>query len=128
MKIQPICLLRECAEALQESEIWCHGPPWLLKGKGEWSNPMVVTGLLGDYYDEMRSSDKPKNKLIRSTGLVVESRITRLSNVRDLDKFSDFKYLIRATAFVLRFLRNLGRRGLKKNYLDYSILMNMNRR
>ena len=34
-------------------------------------------------YDEMRSCDKPKNKLIPSTGLVVESRITSLSNVRD---------------------------------------------
>ena len=63
--------------------------------------------MSSDYYDEMRSCDKPKSKLIRSTGLVVESRITGLSNVLDPDKFSDCKRLIRVTAFVLRFLRNL---------------------
>ena len=95
------------AEALQESQIWWHGPPWLLEGKDEWPNQMVVTELPSEHYDEMRSCDKPKGKLIRSTGLVVESRITSLSNVLDPDKFSDFKCLIRVTAFVLRFLRNL---------------------
>ncbi|KAK2553209.1 hypothetical protein P5673_025406 [Acropora cervicornis] len=61
----------------------------LLKGKDEWPNPMVVTGLPGDFYDEMRSCDNPKNKLIRSTGLVVESRITSLSDVRDLEYRSE---------------------------------------
>ena len=95
------------AEALQESQIWWHGPLWLLEGKDEWPNLMVLTELPGDYYDGMRSCDKPKNKLIRCTGLVVESRIISLSNVLDPGKFSDFKHLIRVTAFVLRFLHNL---------------------
>ena len=69
----------------------------MLEGKDEWPNLTVVTKLPSDYYDEMRSCDKPKNKLISSTGLV-ESRITSLSNVLDPDKFSDFKRLIRVTA------------------------------
>ena len=54
------------AEALQESEIWWHGPPWLLKGKDKWPNPAVNTELLRDCYDEMR----PSGKMIHSTGLV----------------------------------------------------------
>lgn len=66
----------------------------MLKGKDEWPNPMVVTGLPGDFYDEMRSCDKPKNKLIRSTGLVVESRITSLSNVRDLAYRSELSIVV----------------------------------
>ena len=37
----------------------------------------------------------------------MESRITSLFNVLDPDKFSDFKRLIRVTAFVSRILRNL---------------------
>ena len=90
------------AEALQESEIWWHGPPWLLKGKDKWPNPAVVTELLRDYYDEMR----PSGKMIHSTGLVVESKIPNLFSVLDPNKFGDFKHLIRVTAFVLRFLRN----------------------
>ena len=94
------------AEALQESEIWWHGPPWLLRGKDKWPSPADVTELSRDYYDEMRPSDKPKSKLIHSTGLVVESRIPSLSSVLDPNKFGDFKRLIRVTAFVLRFLRN----------------------
>ena len=79
------------AEALQESQIWWHGPPWLLEGKDEWPNLTVVTEMPSDYYDEMRSCDKPKNKLIRSTGLVVESRITSLSNVLEPDKFTNLQ-------------------------------------
>ena len=75
------------AEALRESEIWWHGPPWLLKGKYKWPNPADVTELSRDYYDEMRPSDKPKSKLIHSTGLVVESRIPSLSSVLDPNKF-----------------------------------------
>ena len=94
------------AEALQESEIWWHGPPWLLEGKDKRPNQADVTELSRDYYDEMRPSDKPKSKLIHSTGLVVESRIPSLSSVLDPNKFGDFKRLIRVTAFVLRFLRN----------------------
>lgn len=61
---------RMSAEALQESQIWWHGPPWLLEGKDEWPNLAVVTEMSSDYYDETHSCDKPKNKLIRSTGLV----------------------------------------------------------
>ena len=106
------------AETLQESQIWWHGPPWLLEGKDEWANLMVVTEIPSDYYDEMRSCDKPKNKLIRSTGLVVESRITSLSNVLDPDKFSDFKRLIRVTAFVLRFLRNLKSKRIEEKLFE----------
>ena len=30
------------AEALQESEIWWHGPPWLLEGKDKWPNPAMA--------------------------------------------------------------------------------------
>ena len=102
------------AETLQESQIWWHGPPWLLEGKDEWPNLTVVTEMPSDYYDEMRSCDKPKNKLIHSTGLVVESRITSSSNVLDPNKFSDFKRLIRVAAFVLRFLRNLKSKGIEE--------------
>lgn len=66
----------------------------MLKGKDEWPNPMVVTGLPGDFYDEMRSCHNPKNKLIRSTGLVVESRITSLSDVRDLEYRSELSRVV----------------------------------
>ena len=102
------------AEALQESEIWGHGPPWLLEGKDKWPNQADVTELSRDYYDEMRPSDKPKSKLIHSTGLVVESRIPSLSSVLDPNKSGDFKRLIRVTAFVLRFLRNTRSKETKK--------------
>ena len=112
MKIQLI--FRMSAEALQESEIWWHGPPWLLEGKDKWPNPADVTELSPDCYDEMRPSDKPKSKLIHSTGFVVESRIPSLSSVLDPNKFGDFKRLIRVTAFVIRFLRNSRSKGTKE--------------
>ena len=96
------------AEALQESEIWWHGPPWLLEGKDKWPSPADVTELSHDYYDEMRPSDKPKSKLIHSTGL------PSLSSVLDPNKFGDFKRLIRVTPFVLRLLRNSRSKGTKE--------------
>ena len=48
------------ADALQKSQIWWHGLPWSLEGEDEWPNLIVVTELSSDYYDEMRSCDKPK--------------------------------------------------------------------
>ena len=105
------------AEALQESEIWWHGPPWLLEGKNKWPSPADVTELSRDYYDEMRPSDKPRSKLIHSTGPVVESRIPSLSSVLDPNKFGDFKRLIRVTAFVLRFLRNARSKETKEKLI-----------
>ena len=81
-------------EALQESEIWWHGPPWLLVGRDKWPNPADVTDLSRDHYDEIRPSNKPKSKMVHSTGLAVESRIPSLSSVFDPNKFGDFRRLI----------------------------------
>lgn len=88
---------------------------------------MGVIELPDDYYDEMRSRDKPKNKLIGSTKRVVVSRMTSLSNILDPCKFSDFKHLIRVTIYLhYDFWESQGRRELKNNYLDYSIMININ--
>ncbi|XP_044183283.1 uncharacterized protein LOC122963962 [Acropora millepora] len=91
------------AEALKQSEIWWHGPPWLVEGKEMWPKFENTTEPPSVCFDEMRVSDRPNN----CTELVVTVRAPALSSVFYEQRYSDIKRLFRVTAFVLRFLHNL---------------------
>ena len=88
------------AEAFKQSEIWWHGPPWLVEGKEMWPEFANTTKPSSG---EMRVSDRPTH----CTGIVVNVRMPDLSSVFHQQKYSDISRLFRDTAFVLRFLHNL---------------------
>ena len=75
------------AEALKQSEIWWHGPPWLVEGKEMWPKFENTTEPPSVCFDEMRVSDRPNN----CTELVVTVRALALSNVFYPQRYSDIK-------------------------------------
>ena len=91
------------AEALKQSDIWWHGPPWLVKEKAMWPEFATTTEPPNAFFDEMRANTRQKH----STGLVVNVSPLALSSLFNLQKYSDIKRLFRVTAYVLRFLHNL---------------------
>ncbi|KAK2559393.1 hypothetical protein P5673_018014 [Acropora cervicornis] len=91
------------AEALKQSELWCHGPPWLVEGKEMWPKFENTTEPPSVCFDEMRVSNRTNN----CTELVATVRAPALSSVFYQQRYSDIKRLFRVTAFVLRFLQNL---------------------
>ena len=96
------------AEALKDSEIWWHSPPWLLEGKKNLPSSKNFSEPSAEYYDEVRATERPKSNL-KSTGLVIEVSTPSVASVFDMLRYGNIKKLTctRVTAFVLRFLKNL---------------------
>ena len=89
-------------DALKQSEIWWHGPSWLVKERSTWPNFGSSHEPSSAYFEEMRLKGKPKS----STGLIVSASMTSLTRIFDPEKYGEFKKLIRVTALVLRAVHN----------------------
>jgi len=85
---------------LKESELWWRGPTWLTRPESEWPNSEV--------------SETPQSNEERKRVNVTEASVTKrtgVTQVLDLNKFSNFGPLLRVTAWVKCFLHNLGSKG-----------------
>ena len=99
------------AETLLRSSLWWNGPAWLEQSKENWPIFEVSKSEpLEEYLAEVRASSKKKdhheNTLV-SAVLLAGKSLPSLSMIVDVESYSDFARLIRATALVLRFVNNL---------------------
>ena len=85
------------ASHLRDSQLWWKGPDWLTKGRNEWPKSLVI--------DESQEVGKERKK-VNVLGVVVKEA-KDISQVIDINRYSTFGKLLRVTAYVLRFIRNL---------------------
>ncbi len=86
------------ASKLVESTSWWEGPKWLSMGKRSWPQSELLEETL-DVVDE-----KKKSSVVVCT---VESELKGLSNVIDASRYSTVNKLLRVSAWVLRFIKNI---------------------
>ena len=85
------------ASHLRDSKLWWNGPSWLKKGRSEWPKSLVL--------DESDDVSKERKKVNVFATVVEEPQ--DICQVIDANRFSTLGKLLRVTAFVLRFIRNL---------------------
>ena len=103
------------ASHLKDSKLWWEGPNWLQKGKDSWPNWLP----LEDSPDV--SNEKKKSAQVMLTTKKEEKRV---SNVVSLERHGSLVRLLRVTAYVLRFVRNLKkkREGMQVNVRRLSVV------
>ena len=87
------------ASHLKDSKLWWEGPEWLKK-EDQWPNKIDLNKS-----EEIEVESKRVNVLV-----TVEEEPKGVSNVIDIDKFSSLDRLLRVTAYMKRFVRNLKRK------------------
>ena len=85
------------ADVLKNSKLWWHGPLWLIKDKSLWPQTLVL--------DEPSEAQEEKRKT--NVLLVTENQKPGVSQVIEIGKYSSLDKLLRITAYVCRFIRNL---------------------
>ena len=85
------------ASHLRDSQLWWKGPGWLAKGRNEWPKSLVI--------NESEEVGKERKKINVLGVVVIEAK--DISQVVDVNRYSTFGKLLRVTAYVLRFIRNL---------------------
>ena len=85
------------ASELKDSKLWWEGPKWLSGDRECWPTNFQVR-------ESVEVSEERKKTAIAMT---VTEELTGLSQVVDINRFSKLDKLLRVTAYVKRFLRNL---------------------
>ena len=94
------------ASTLKESQIWRHGPHWLLLDRKHWPS-----GLLLENNDDV-AAEKRKTATVMTA---LEEKKSGVSEVIDINRFSSYNRLLRVTAWVFRFISNLKAKREGKN-------------
>lgn len=87
------------AEDLLKAKIWKQGPKWLLKDKAEWPNPKF--SVSSNDKAEILKECKPKEIQAMLACTPMDSTQWDL-----MQRFSDWRKIIRITAIVLRYVNN----------------------
>ena len=104
---------REIADHLRDNEsIWFKGPEFLYKPEDQWPNDPVGESSIA--YEE---AVKSPSHVVHS--LTVESSETEsikldINVVIDIDRFSNYKKLLRVTAYVFRFINALKKENVSE--------------
>ncbi|KRZ02713.1 hypothetical protein T11_3364 [Trichinella zimbabwensis] len=89
---------RGCSlDSLTNSALWWHGPPWLMQGRGNWPNEPAA---IADDNEHLTAEQKTVKVL---TSQIDESGVDQVINPTH---YSQYKTLIRVTAYCLRFAQN----------------------
>ena len=92
------------ASHLKDSKLWWEGPEWLRKEKDQWPISIDLESS-----QEIGAERKRANVLI-----ALEKEPNGVRNVIDINRFSNLGKLLRVTAYVKRFVRNLKQRMERK--------------
>ena len=103
------------ASHLKDSKLWWKGPDWLEKGKDSWPNGSTLEDS-PDVSDEKRKSAQ----VMLVTKREEEKRV---NNVVKLERHGSLARLLRVTAYVMRFVRNLKnkREGIQADVTRLSV-------
>ena len=86
------------ARHLKDSKLWWQGPQWLKQGKDSWPSPFLVE----------ESTDVGNERRKNVPVLVsVEKEWKGVSTVVNVERYGTLMKLLRVTAYVQRFIRNL---------------------
>ena len=89
---------RATARHLKDSKLWWQGPQWLKQGKDSWPSPFLVE----------ESTDVGNERRKNVPVLVsVEKEWKGVSTVVNVERYGTLMKLLRVTAYVQRFIRNL---------------------
>jgi len=91
---------------LSDESRWLNGPDFLRTSKEQWPREKIIPTYCEDSEEELK---------VEHVGLVCESREFPLP---DINRFSSWSRLIRATAYVLRFVNNLKDKVKRTGSLD----------
>ena len=95
------------AATLNSSSLWWEGPEWLIKGKEFWANDFELQ-------ETQEISEEKRKTAVLATIAVQE---TAIHKVMDISRFSTLNRLLRVTAMVMRFMRNL-RSKIKRDEIE----------
>ena len=85
------------AATLSNSSLWWEGPEWLIKGKELWA----------DDFELQETQDISAERKKTAVLATIAMQETGIHKVMDISRFSTLNRLLRVTAIVMRFIRNL---------------------
>ena len=88
------------ASQISESKLWWEGPEWLVKEKDEWPNSCQLED------SEDVSGERKRMQVM----MVISNEKKGVSEVIDINRFSNLEKLLRVTAYARRFVENTKRR------------------
>ena len=97
---------------LAENTLWMMGPVWLSQREEELKSIVITEHLPEECLTEMTVKNRGN---LKSSTLLVNTNDSSTSCVIDISRFSSLQRLLRVTAYVLRFLKNLKARLLPDN-------------
>jgi len=97
---------------LAENKLWMMGPVWLSQRKEELKSIVITEHLPEECLTEMTVKNRGN---LKSSTLLVNTNDSSISCVIDISRFSNLQRLLRVTAYVLRFLKNLKTTSLPDN-------------
>ena len=106
------------AQKLRDCTIWWEGPPFLKSCERDW--PDLVDPSPSDTVMEEVTKTPAQDTYVLAN--VAGSFMLNLTNVIDCQRFSDFRALLRVTAYALKFLERLKGSPLKVYSVQYSSL------
>lgn len=88
---------------LRDNSLWWSGPAWLRDSKGKWPTSMC------EQYEPTEESPQEERKCKIETSTLLNSTCNKvnLNNIIQCERFSDIHKLMRVTAYVKRFVRNV---------------------
>ena len=95
------------ASQLASSALWLSGPPWL----SHYKEDSIESSAVGRIPDECLAEMTMKNQeQLKTLTFITNTESRSISSLIDLDRFSNLQRLLRVTAYVLRFVKNLKER------------------